>query len=186
MSTRRVKFVLVAAIGLVGAIGVTAAMASAATTGPAMPAPKASLVQAEVDQAKAAPIASKPSEDDGRALDNSNPLPTDDPLTVGVVATHDGPFSPAEFTCTSVYTVHLGTQWLFLFAGSEKDGNDTGVPAVRVYTQPDSGAYALVDVYPAPIKAGTLQVTSANGATVNLTSDDGETAVFDLNTLQYS
>jgi hypothetical protein len=183
-----------ATVAVVMVLGGAQAQAQGPGQNVAMPADKAARVNAErlpangKAKAKTKATATMPSAQEGLAAPQAvgaGRAPATPP-SAGIVNLPQGPFPASVFACRNMYRVPVGGGWIYVFAGATVAGDGGQQAAVRVYQQPDGGAYGLVGVFPAPITSGALTVISASGSALTLRSDGNETVTFDFTKLQYT
>ena len=171
--------------GVVVALCVGSAHAGPPNAG--MPAEKAARQQAELNAVKRPDASRKVAAAQARAAAPAVAAPPADAgLTPGIVDQRQGPFSAAEFAVGNMYRAHVGSRWLFVFAGATKapDGQ-AQQSAVRVYQMASDGTYSFVGQFVSPVQGGVLSVSAAAATTLSLTSDTGQSVSFDLSALTF-
>lgn len=181
-----------AAVVAVVAAALTSLVVFAQPTDPSLAAKQA--YQARLDQARAADIASHTPAPKG--VVPAPPAVQEPRDATGIYVTHQGWFSPTQFTITNAYHGPVaGDIYAYVFAGGKRvspGGASTAtLPALRVFQEQPNGRGGF-DVKPFQsgefvLPGGTtaksaLTILSVSGAVVELKAGDGSIAHFNLAT----
>lgn len=110
------------------------------------------------------------------ATGQAQPAPT---YPTGIFQTHQSPVGNSVFSVMTEYEGPLGSQWVFVFAGTAwTNFPNTGVGALMVYTS----TQGHVGTFDAPDGSSWLKITAINGSVLQLQSDKSASLTFDLAT----
>jgi hypothetical protein len=113
-------------------------------------------------------------------------------LPSGVLNTHSGPFSTADFVTRDAWHGPVGSTWVWVYAGGTPTALGTRSvtrPGLRVYTAVQDGAepYTIFQgFFTAPGADSPLTITGVSGTVLALRTDSGRVFHFDMQTKRFA
>lgn len=178
----RLTWLILAAIAvLVAGVG-TALAQSSATAG--WPADKAQLYQHEQQALAQARLHPRPKVPSAGLAPAAQPAPT---RQAGIIAMRQGPFPATSFLVRNVWQGPIGSEWILVYAGAERNPTSDAQPsgALRLYTESADMHLSQIGTFLAPAGTGPLTITGVTGDVLSARSDSGAMLSFDLQTHQF-